>query len=518
MASITSSISLASALGEAPSSPLDVPEIIAEISKYLSPEDTHMCLFVNKAFHMVFARLYWQSVQIGSGRYTPFATPNSVGANARLVQSLAIQWGPTQVSEPYLSINFAVLREFKINVPLRQRRFLNPSTFNTELSGFLSRHKSTIRVLSMVNYTFKNSSLVFWKTVSRLQALSTLDLDNVTLEGSVLGETLFKVFSTLQSLRLRMVRLVDLNTPIQENGRIVLKRIEIRACCFDPESLGMMCHLLTVSLSLRVLMWGTWIEPREKGQTVGTFEPVSDIICRGFPWKDLYQLDINNLAGDVMVKTVNAIARGIPSLKLTHVTMTEEGKVALLQNIACNLTTVEFKECDGLKSDMVQDVLCSCKDLLSITVDIPLLSSSIVQSSKPWACSKLRKWKISVQMDKEDEEDKEGAESRHGLIFMRLSRLVKLRVLDVSLVYDRSSEGVSFLMFKESSGVRTLSTLALMEVLKVRHTGQQLSRGDWEWLLQTFSGLHSIIGFDVASGDAAEYSDALQRRAILNSD
>ncbi|GJJ74244.1 hypothetical protein EMPS_06602 [Entomortierella parvispora] len=520
MANLTSLIPPTSVPGLAPDNPLDVPEILVQVSTYLSPRDVHRCLFVNKSFRAVFARIFWRSVRLGPDQDTPYATLNAVRANAHLIQSLGIVWESTHFCAPYLRLDFPVLTELRIEMSDCPYPFSKKSPLGTKLYAFLCRHSTRIQALLVAHRTFKDNSSVFWKSIARLAALSTVELVNLSLVGNVLGDTLLKMFSTLQSLRLDSVHLLELWTTFQDNDRSTLRKIECQNCFFDAESLQSLCHLMKISADLRVLIWGDWIMIEKKKQRQGTtFEPILGIIGSELPWNNLDRLDVHNIAGDTMVNTFKAFPRGVPNVMLTEATMNEEGHVTLLQNFASNLTTIVFEFCEGLKSSMIQDVLCSCNNLLSVTTDVSLMCSSVMRSSKPWACSKLQKWAISVVIDEEgerQEDDDDRLEDHYRCIFEKLSQLRQLRVLNVGSLRGFLDKRVPFLTFRESAGVRSLSTLQRMQVLCATGTGQVLSRGDWEWLIQTFRGLKRVVGFCTAEDEMAEWQDALDRRAIIH--
>ncbi|GJJ74246.1 hypothetical protein EMPS_06604 [Entomortierella parvispora] len=514
MTNIASSVTFASVRGQAPDSPLDVPEILMEISSYLSPRDVHSCLHVNRNFHTTFASVFWRYVQLGPNRRAAFVTLNSVRSHAHQVQSLIVTWDPTLFCGPYLSLNFAVLNELQIKAQIPKRP-LRSYSLDKEPATFLLRHRSMIRTLTVSNYIFGSNTLTFWKNAAQLQALSTLELDNITLNGEVVGDLVLKVFATLQSLQLARVHFTNLKPSVLLDSESDLKKIELQGCFFDFDSLRAICRLLKISGALRVLVWGPWTMLRKKGQAPGSSAPLTGILSQGLPWNDLKRLDVCRLEGVRVKNMFEALTPGVPELTLYQISLSKEAKVALLGSFAGKLTRVNLEFCEGLESATVHDLLCSCNNLLSVSVDTPLLASSVMQSSAPWVCRQLQEWKISIEMDEGEGDDDERAGAHH--MFERLSQLEQLRVLNVSSTYARLGEDVFFLTFREDQGVRCLSSLLQMKVLNVRHTRQEVGGGDWRWLLQTFRGLRSVVGLRVASGEEVAWQAALARRAIAYS-
>ncbi|KAF9949273.1 hypothetical protein BGZ72_008925 [Mortierella alpina] len=149
-------------------------------------------------------------------------------------------------------------------------------------------------------------------------------------------------------------------------------------------------------------------------------------------------------------------------------------------------------ECNGLKSVMVQRVLCSCPQLKQLVVGT-VFAADIVLPSNPWICCHLER--LEMRITKRENDLKEWELE----IFERLSNLTALRHLDLGTC-EAVPGPLRSLDLTLNAGLGLLARLRGLAVFGFVATPQAMDRLEIDWMLESWPRLHTVTG--TLTGDA----------------
>ncbi|KAG0217878.1 hypothetical protein BGX33_009310 [Mortierella sp. NVP41] len=110
-------------------------------------------------------------------------------------------------------------------------------------------------------------------------------------------------------------------------------------------------------------------------------------------------------------------------------------------------------------------------------------------SPQPWACLRLKSLTVFFASDPDESGD-------NTLLFDQLSKLSRLEVLDVSLIYDQDTNSQKIVekapQWRLDSGLSQLSTLTRLQRFNFARTNQELREEDIEWMLKHWLRLEEL--------------------------
>jgi len=460
-----------------PRNPLDVPEITDLIASYLNGKDLSKCICVSKNWYDIFLPHRWRAVYSlyqNTGIALIFLGPQNeaIFKHRHLIQEL-ILIGELRGAETYhypnthhLHLYYAKSTGGILNVDIAG---LHPSLVSlTFISvdappSFWTAMLSHPHIKSMhwkcKHLTIHDGS-AFWDVCRKLE---NLRLDDIFLEikGTIPKDM---IFDGLRSLALLEVR--GLNKAEQ-------------------------MHFFIQSPNLESLEW-EYDNIRHSGN-LSLIRPVS---CNH--WPRLNKLHIGRDLRDTDVAPIfEGVGDGFGNIVDLRLGGYHQWGARTYQAIALhygNLVKVDLSSSHHTSSPVILDFLCFCPRLEFLWARA--VYAKDIMERGPWVCLQLRVLRIFVLVEEEDRD-------LQPAVFERLSTLVQLRELVVSVSPLKPVKEENLLGFRLDQGMRHLASL--QQLVRLTFSGHirypdkpyfpQLGIQEVEWMMGAWKNLKFINGF-----------------------
>ncbi|KAF9334492.1 hypothetical protein BG006_002050 [Podila minutissima] len=477
-----------------------VPEIWLHIAEWLDTKQFRKCVLVTKAWNTTFTPYLWRNFGLRNHSVTA-PTLATVQKNALSVRSL----NTANMPQNLLDIEFQHLQQLTIgpNLHKSQRDFDWESIYD-----LLRRSASTLRSVTVV---IRNDPLpsTFWDTLHSCPVLEMLVLDRCVV-GLTAAPTFLNVCSRVKTIRLSKIFLLQAKTAKSDNSilatnpfasEIILRKIQDKSALkhFVPFVFG--CpNLKRMELSCTEKYMPTTIPiPRE---------------IAFLPRPYLSYIYLENVA--ISEVSMVTLLDSIPLMVLRELYMFTNslGPKALISlcRHSQSIEHLHIQQCPAWTSEQFIRILTSFPRLL--TVKAPYIwARDVAACPDPWVCTDLYKFCAYVDTShspatKDALQASLEMEHNERVMYGALGRLIKLRTLDISLVFGYNvavSNGRHPLDLQLSSGLDALAELSELRVLDCRETNQVMGAEDIAWMGEHWPNLARVRGEIVyTDGDIEE--------------
>ncbi|KAG0039557.1 hypothetical protein BGZ82_007665 [Podila clonocystis] len=475
-----------------------VPEIWLHIAEWLDTKHFRKCVLVSKSWSTTFTPYLWR--HFGLRHHSVAPTFTTVQKNAFSVRSLNTANLPREL----LDVDFQHLQQLAIGPNLRKSQ----RDYDWDpIYGLLRRSASTLRSVTVVIMNGPFSS-TFWDALQSCPMLERLVLDPCVIDLAA-APALLDVFCRLKTIRLSKIFLLKTKTASSDNNtlasnpfasEITLRKIQETNASkhFVPLSFGYP-NLRRMELSCTVPYMPTMIPiPREIA-----------ILPRPY----LSYIYLSNVAvSDVSMAT---LLDSIPLmvLKELYLFTTGLGPKALtsLHRHSQSVEHLHIRQCPAWTSQQFIRILTSFPRLL--TVKAPYIwARDVAACPFPWVCTDL--YKFCAYVDTSHSPTTKDAlkaslemERNERAMYAALGKLIKLRTLDISLVFGYHvavSNGCHPLDLQLSSGMDALAELSELRVIDCRETNQVMGAQDIAWMKVHWPNLTRVRGEIVYADGAIE--------------
>ena len=468
-----------------------LPEIIAHFGQYLSRTDLLVCIRVCRSWKAELEPSLWRSFSwlhpktMKGHHFRP--TMGQVRHHAIHIRKLTIELDKG-FSALFLVPKSSLLEEL-IFQPARSHPFLKP--VNKKVDRMWRNYSSLIRNHPRLQkVVFKSNSLTIAKgfmealqTCPNLRTVETakciFSTQSVTAYLKACSKGVVRICTEMDQFPPDFVFPEDLTFP-------ALQHLDMRV-------------LEGISITNQI----AWISRCPNLVSVN-WDPNSSIpspqFCKAIPTScpNLTELHlfINNKDAD-LATMLDAIPR-IEKLTLSHSRFGKKSIEALERHFP-TLRDINLQGCEEVKSAMVQKILTSCPNLLSISAETLKYEDVIRQ---PWVCKKLQMFDVGLCIETGDPRKRKQQEPEtylepHRQVYERLSQQTELRYLSVcsSIVPYFGN----FINLSLEAGMGQLKTLEKLKFFSCKLALFEAVNSDKgfecvEWMLQHWKRLEVLEG------------------------
>lgn len=167
-----------------------------------------------------------------------------------------------------------------------------------------------------------------------------------------------------------------------------------------------------------------------------------------------------------------------------------------LQDHFSTLVNLDFRECDGVTSKMIQEILVSRAQLK------PSMDIGHIVEGLSWGCSSLDTLDVFIEFD---EEVPDMTRYLQQQVYGQLSRLRNLATLSIGVKLSTPTQGLtpwysSGFDLRISAGLAMLDGLTRMARIEFTGTSQEMQKEDVLWMFDHWERLEKVDGI-LNSGD-----------------
>ncbi|KAF9158763.1 hypothetical protein BGX21_003375 [Mortierella sp. AD011] len=449
-------------------SPINLPEIIHHLSRYLRQQDVLRCLFVSKDWHKAFLPFLWGQVLLKK------PLPSNIQRYHHMINSLTINTLPEA-----FNIQYPNLRSLSLGYEWSCYDLLSlpGNDGNTDVANLILINPkiSTLKLFPRDGRI--NESIL--QSASELQDLERMTLFYARFTPGDDINVFWRACRNLKKLRLQGTKFArDTQAPeyVREFGIRILK-IEKATGMSEANQL----ELISRCPRLEELVW---LEP----QPSSAGKDFVQRIAQGNPWPNLRRLTMNSCMSDDEVEKILIEMKELTHLELQQASFGPHASTALLEHHLETLVELNLRSCYRATSSTFRDVLCSCPQLEVLTG--PKILANDIAQSEPWACLSLKVFQINVEFKESEHGDKELQSS----VFKQLSRLPKLTELYVGKEAINGTTRYPGLDFRLEYGMDQLENLKDLRYFSFRNTMQVLGEEDIEWMTSHWTKLELVSG------------------------
>ncbi|KAF9358630.1 hypothetical protein BGX34_008862, partial [Mortierella sp. NVP85] len=388
--------------------PLELPEILSQVSVYVAEKSLLSCALVSKAWHGVFMPHIWSEI----------LTSQDIPDEA-------------VVSHCHLIKTIDILNTFVADFP--KWRFPNLDTLNVtydgpeELSEFILAHPN-ISHLALRRYAL-NPQAEFWTQLLDFHNLKSLSVMRLSIQQEQEMNIFWQLCTRLEKLDLTISRLSSQgNLPSMEFPR--LQRLYLKS---SEDYMPLSLILLQRCPNLTAIYWNGAIDERlisefsqlVKARTWPGFENLL-ILPEDMP-EDTFSIP-QEMLSDIIRGMHRVVTLSFTDLKRTFGPESME----LIRPHFAHLKELDFKSDNGLTSSMALEILSSCPSLETLAV--PLIEATEMVAGKPWICTRLELLSAYFRFPPDS------LDELQPLVFDQLSKLTRLLTLctdgDASMLPD----------------------------------------------------------------------------------
>ncbi|KAG0086521.1 hypothetical protein BGZ93_011456 [Podila epicladia] len=465
-----------------------IPEIWLHIAEWLDIKQFRKCVLVTKAWNTTFTPYLWRNFALRNHSITA-PTLATVKKNALSVRCL----NTANLPRKLLDIEFQHLQQLTIG------RNLHKSQRGADwesIYGLLRRSASTLRSVTVV---IRNDPVpsTFWYILQSCPMLEKLLLDRCVIDLTA-APAFLDVCTRVKTIQLSKISL-QTKTANSENSTlatnpfasaIILRKLQDKSALklFVPFLFG--CpNLKRMELSCTEKYIPTTIpNPHEIA-----------ILPRPY----LTQIYLENVS--ISEVSMTTLLDSIPLMVLRELYLSTNGlglkALTSLRRHCQSIEHLHIQQCPTWTSQQFIRILTSFPRLL--TVKAPYICARDVAAClDPWVCTDL--YKFCAYVDTSHSPTTKDAlqaslEMQHNerVMFGALGRLIKLRTLDISLIFGYNvavSNGRHPLDLQLSSGLDALAELNELRVLDCRETNQVMSAEDIAWIGKHWPKLARVRG------------------------
>ncbi|KAF9422304.1 hypothetical protein BGZ76_003793 [Entomortierella beljakovae] len=444
--------------------PLELPEIQSHLARFISRHDLVQCIRVCKTWKESFLPHVWSYQKYTFSNRRP--NLDLLKENRHWVTAVDIEPIHKQYALEYprlhsLTIQNKAYGRVSEEWPLEMIK-LNPTIAKLDVYpvNYAIPPKFMETVLDLANLEFftlrytsfsmvEDSMNIFWEICHKLKCLKLWGLrpnNEVSIPVDLICPCIEKL--------------------VLYGSNFVISNIEVDLISRCPQ--------------LTKLSWGT----RElvTQETKSRFTQ----LCRLKTWPKLTRLRLNIPFEDDELEAI--LDSMVGATKLVLACKFEQRASMAIEHHFHSLEKLDLKECGGVPSTTLRDILCSCPRLLTLAGD--KINAEHILQGGPWACVLLKSLRIQIVFKKEEHNDAD----LHSKIFERLGQLVGLEAMylgNENCVYMSRDRGLDFRL---GYGLEHLVNMKKLRHIGIVGTRQALKEEELDWISSNLTSLKQLSG------------------------
>ncbi|KAF9913700.1 hypothetical protein BX616_009716 [Lobosporangium transversale] len=495
--------------------PLDIPEIIGNVSSFLNQRDLVTCLRVSSTFYRVLIERVWKIVRLNHRQTRIIPVGKVLQDHKKYIKELYFEgYHPDEYMSLRGCSRLQFIRAILLNNPY-------PSVL-AKFNRLIEAHSSTIRgIQCSLSYYGPNdpSGLEFWRTLLKCPHICMLNISNMVVKDDKV-DLFFLICPKLRSLTMSDIDILQFpHYTVNENSGFVLPYIQyLYIADIDYVRHNSTAHcwgmLVRKCPNLRSLTIST------KNQNIdGEEEDTNSIISRTaffqYPWM-FPHLEILYLECSLSDEEVAAILRQMAQvialmlphscfgwLSLQELLVDRGGRVNGSANRGgvtqagrlCDTIRelIASKECvqeSSKANGIAQTILSNCPRLRTLHA-FRITAMEIANGTK-WVCSEITTLGLELVVDI-DQRSEEEALTKQRAVFERLGKLTKLRSLSLTAPATDGPNKTLGLTLK--AGLDELAGLKNLKILCFSHECYQ-AMGPEEaiWIVEHWPSIEQLVG------------------------
>ncbi|KAF9171978.1 hypothetical protein BGX20_006586 [Mortierella sp. AD010] len=519
--------------------PLHIPEIRAEIGRYLKRSALARCALVCRDWNKTFSRQLYSNVEI-TRKLRSNPSPEVLHHNSSLIKSLTIL--TDRLDRSYSDLVLPNLQSLTLHLKVTYLSVSNGPTA-------IIRNNTNIRKIELKE-VITDSQITFWKVVSKLPHLEELIVVDEIVAGGPWGNRVHKdkeinAFwnSCSRVKKLALIKFDFINkSPFLDKSECMempastiartlsdrtfplIQDLTISKCDFHLSNQFM---LVMKCPNLECLEWRD-LEYMFTTHYIDMTTPIQDFsqnLASG-EWPSLKSLAIRFAVQDgAFAELIRSF--GDRTLERLDVSTTRFGEQAFgeLRHYFPTLQALDICDCPNLTSINVMEVLISCTNLQSLRVG--RIYAQYLDTDQIWPCSKtLQSLSIEFELDREpNTSESSGATERtpeelNEVVFACLGQLPELESLTVGYPEPELCYGQTYVRASISLEIRLSKGLARLAGLKkLRHFAMgdltsSLGAAEVDWMMDNWRHLEVIEGLSEVTRKIPRQV-AVKRRGIM---
>ncbi|KAK3810272.1 MAG: hypothetical protein J3Q66DRAFT_352670 [Benniella sp.] len=448
--------------------PLDLPEIRELLATFLTSDDLARCVRVSKGWHSLFLPYLWSTLDILPRHRKRLPSLEAMQRYKDHVRHLTYLY-QEKAPDGYQSLQFPALSTLHIHI-------LKAKNLAIEMAGNYS---------SLTHLELNALNIIKWIPPAGLSNLTSLNLTRIAVDLQD-KDTRWNFLSKLETLELYQSSISTLSESMMGSCRIRYMRLEAVVGLTPTEQLKWIEHCTY----LKRLTWNYTCN------LSGLIEGIAQLAAAN-TWPDLEEFHTSSfMATDRQASLIINGMRRVLGFTINFNQPFDLVKTALRPHFPWLKRLIATRSC-GTNSGFAIELLKSCPKLEDLRVG-PIQVRDMLDDDTPWACeSSLRYLGGGFNVDEGIEE------AGQRVLLERLSRFHNLELLSLVCEPPRSKT----LDLRLESGLNQLATLTRLQAINVRHTGQEMTMNEVEWIIKHWKNLRRFIG-------ALHYNDDKSREMI----
>ncbi|KAG0243765.1 hypothetical protein B0O80DRAFT_463821 [Mortierella sp. GBAus27b] len=433
--------------------PLDLPEILSHVARYVHEKSLPSCARVSKAWYRAFIPLVWEDIKV---IHRGQVVPKAIWSHSHLVKRL--KFGNRSIVNTSLRCPNLELLDFGRDLwadRVTELIISHPSITSLKLT----RSKS-------------GRELGIWTQLLEFRHLKALRLYCIEI-GERDTDAFWQLCTRLERMQIMRlwVKLSSLSSMEFPNIKdLEWENVDRRHVDFSIEFMKR-CPGIT---SLRCCSWPEFIP-----------------LLAANTWPNLHSLTVysttNSISEEDLIKILGSMQR-ITRLNLNCCPSDfTPAATALLHQHFASLREIRLIWNTGSSTlSMAQEILSSCPLLECLVA--PQINASVIAKGRPWVCLGLRKLSLSIAFD---------PSTNHLVQPIVIDQILRLKWLVELCIWNLSDAIADFLRaidLRLENGLGKLSTLRALEQLDWGKTTQRMCDQEIDWMLEHWKCLDKVCG------------------------
>ncbi|KAG0200682.1 hypothetical protein BGX28_006313 [Mortierella sp. GBA30] len=453
-----------------------LPEILFHIGQFLVKKDVCVCILVSRSFHTSFIPFLWRNIKPGP---TLLIDVTTLRAHAHHVRSLTLG---SFIEPEYYNIKYENLVDLSLDQTCVSQTSDQHRLHHHQAQ--IVRLNPTIQNLTLKHY-FAPFPDTFWVALgAALRNPKALRMSELKIEPNAV-DSFWNACTRFQEIEIDQVGVIL--SANQSN----ISFPQIRSLKFEdgfPQAeffaLGHQMDVLSSSPGLMSLDWKLlW-------SNLDLTELQQRLNCRSPALPALRTLRI--YGSSFSDEKIAFLIQHAPTLTSFCDDSKGSGSLTFSRLKTHHfdvLETISMIDCVGITSSMCLELLSSCPQLRVFAATC-ISIKEIVQSPKPWVCSRLERFEVLIAKQGMTPAEWEQA------VFDRISKLTNLREINLCpSYYARQVIGKGrSLDFRLVAGLGQLKSLSRLRFLGLERTIQDLDCDNVFWMMRHWKALRVVRG------------------------
>ena len=448
--------------------PLDIPEILDCVAQFVSEESRPTCSRVSRAWYHAFSPCIWQDIKLD---YDRSDLPKAVHRYSHFIRTLTIDCVPTK---EYNALQCSHLRSLKVGDPRK----------SYDYSDFITRYPSLTRLsLTGLRSYAPSSSPSIWHKLLAFSGLTDLTVSHMVIDEDNV-DSFWDLCTRLTRLEFNWISLRHLGNLLWMEFPLLT---ELQLWSLGIDEVPICLELMRGCPNLKAVTWYNW-DSRLDAQFLDGFIQ----LMTENTWPDMESIFLGtfNTSNEELYWIMRSMRRitvlnigGCPDAFRSN-------SLVQLRPHYRYLRELNVGSSQGVTSLMAQEILCSCPQLLRLSV--PLIEARDIVEGQPWVCLGLKELSACFRFDHLMNE------TLQPLVLDQLSKLTQLEELSMEWLIRAGMFSGS--LYQESfdlrldNGLAKLSTLRKLRIISFNFIKQRMGQQEMDWILAHWRCLEELFG------------------------